>query len=150
MLKCKASLGSMKFVTVLAPTIAMGILAVDIHVVLYLTMGIGIAISLFYHDKKLTFWTAVGTYCVILISVWFRSRSITTEPQNHYFAATCVGYLIELVAMTYVAMKIAEDSRDMLEKLYTSQLQAQEAENKARQSDALREDNGIAQQANRA
>ena len=150
MLKCHASLRLLKFVTVLAPTIAMGLLAVDIHVVLYLTMGIGIAISLFYHDKKLTFWTAVGTYCVILVSVWFRSRSITTEPQNHYFVATCVGYLIELVAMTYVAMKIAEDSRDMLEKLYTSQLQAQEAENKARQSDALREENRIAQQANRA
>lgn len=150
MLRFHASLGLMKLVTVLAPTVATGLLALDTHVVLYLTMGIGIAISLFYHDKKLTFWTAVGTYAVILVSVWFRSRSITTEPQDHYFVATCVGYLIELTAMTYVAMKIAEDSRDMLEKLYSSQQKAQEAEQKARQSDVLREENRIAQQANRA
>lgn len=149
LLKLHASIELMKFATVLAPTIVVGILATEIHVVLYLSFGLGLAISLFYHDKKLTAWTAVLTYIIIVPSVAVRSYFVD-EPQFHYWMATCIGYLMEILVLGFVTIRIAGDSRVMLEKMYSAKMQAQEAEKKARQSDILRAEKQIAVQANRA
>ena len=131
LLRHNAPLRLLKRITVLAPTVVMGLMATEIHVVLYLTMGLGIAMSLFYHDKKLTIWTAAHTYIIIVLSVGIRSLFIEGEPRLHYFLATCVGYLIELIAMSYICVSIANDSREMLEKMYFAQRKEAAAEQKA-------------------
>ena len=133
MLKKNASIGLMKQVTVLAPTIVLGLMATEIHVVLYLTLGMGIALSLFYHDKKLTFRTAIETYCIIVVSVGIRSLFVEGEPRLHYFLATCFGYLMEIIAMGYVCTRIADDSRDMLEKMYLAKVKEEAAEQQAQE-----------------
>lgn len=150
MLKLKAPIGVMKYATVLAPTIIVGILATEIHVVIYICFALGIVISLLYHNKKLTFWTTFYSYFIVVASVGVRSFSIENEDQFHYWIATSIGYLIEICAMGFVAMKVAEDSRSMLEKLYHAKIAAEQAEKRARQSDRLREEKRIAVRANRA
>ena len=90
----------------------------------------------------------MDTYIIIIISAGVRSFFVD-EPQLHYWTATCIGYLIEILAMGYVVIKIADDSREMLEKMYRSKILAEQAQQKAKQSDEFREEKLVAERANR-
>ena len=150
MLKLNAPVRVMQYATVIAPTVVIGILSAEIHVITYLTFGIGIALSLLYHDKVLTVWASIASYFIIVISVGIRSFSVVGEEQFHYWFATCIGFLIEIIVIAIVAAKIAEDSRGTLERLYQAKIDAENAEKRAKQSDALRQEKQIAEKANKA
>lgn len=150
MLKMHVSVDMMKYATVLAPTTVIVILASEIHVVIYLTFGIGIAISLFYHDKRLTLWSVLSSYFLILISVVLRSYAIADELQLHYLMVTAIGYFIEITVMGFISVKIADDSRLILEKMMKAQKIARESQKKAKESDELRKAKIMAEKANRA
>ena len=149
LLRLKAPVSVLKQVTVVVPAMIVGILATEVDVYVYLSFGLGIALSLFFHDKKLTFRTTAATYVIIVISTGVRSFFVN-EPQLHFFTATCVGYLIEILAMGYVAIRIADDSRGIMEKMYHAKMTAEDAEKKAVQNEALREEKKVAERANRA
>lgn len=152
-LRLNAPLWFMKYATTLSPMILVAILGMEPGMGVYMTYTLGIVLSLFYHDKKLTFGISIASYVLIVISLFFRSLGVAQieyETSFMWFFTRCLGFLIETVIVGYIGMKIAEDSRRMLENLDNARKAAEIAEQKAKKSDELREAKIMAEKANRA
>lgn len=152
-LKMNMSMRFMKYATTISPMIMIAILGMEPGMGVYMTYGVGIMLSLFYHDKKLTFYTSIASYCMIVLSLFVRSLGVAQieyETNFLWFFTRSLGFMIETVVVGFIGVKIADYSNRILMSLDNARKAAEIAEEKARRSDELEEAKLMAEKANRA
>lgn len=118
--KMNASVNTLKYMATLAIAALIAIMASNPAVGIYVTYGLAMVFSIFYYDKKFTLRISIVSFLLLVISLYFRSLGVQQVefPSNFtWFVSRSVGFLMEVVVMTFVCTKIADVSHRMLEKL---------------------------------
>lgn len=114
----------LKYVVLIALCGLLTIMASNAAVGIYMTYALPMVFSIFYYDKKLTLQTSVFSYVFLVISLFFRSRTVEQiefKSDFVWFVSRSAGFLIETIVMAIVCVKIAEGARRVLENLNDTQ-----------------------------
>ncbi len=122
--KLNVPIGVMKYVTTLALGSLVALMGTDSTIGIYMTYALAMVFSIFYYDKKFTLRISVISYCLLVISLYFRSltvKQIEFDSDFVWFFSRSLGFLLEAVVMSIICVKIAEVSHNMLIKLADTQ-----------------------------
>lgn len=110
----------MKYVTTLALGAMIALMGTNVTIGIYMTYALAMVFSIFYYDEKFTLRIAIISYVLLVISVYFRSLSVSHvgfDSAFAWFVGYSMGFLIEAVVMGSICVTIARVSHNMLEKL---------------------------------
>lgn len=122
--KLNVPIGVMKYVTTIALGSLVALMATDSTIGIYMTYALAMVFSIFYYDKKFTLRISIISYCLLVLSLYFRSltvKQIEFESDFTWFFSRSLGFLLEAVVMSIICVKIAEVSHNMLVKFADTQ-----------------------------
>lgn len=117
--KCNVSIGTLKYISVLALGALVALMATNATIGIYMTYALAMVFSIFYYDKQFTLRISVISYILLVISLYFRSlnvQQIEFDTNFIWFVSRSLGFALEAVVMSITCVKIAEESHDMLVK----------------------------------
>ncbi|MCR5823967.1 MAG: hypothetical protein K6G60_05990 [Lachnospiraceae bacterium] len=118
----------MKYMSIIAIGIVVGMLGSQWTIGIYMTYGLAMAFSCLYFDPKFTLRISVISFVLLVISMYIRSIDIPqleNETNLQWFISKTAGYLMEQVVMTIVFMSITKASRMILENLHAKEQTAE-------------------------
>ncbi|MCR5585236.1 MAG: hypothetical protein K6F63_07385 [Lachnospiraceae bacterium] len=127
-LKMGTPIPIMKYLSVVAIGIVVGMLGSQWTIGIYMTYGLAMAFSCLFFDPKFTLRISVISFVMLVISMYIRSINIPqieNDTNMEWFISKTAGYLMEQVVMTTVFVSIAKASRMILENLHAKEQTAE-------------------------
>lgn len=122
--KLNKSTNVIKYSSVICLGTIIMLAAMNAKIGIYMTYALIMLLSCMFYDKKFTIHVCIISYIQLIVSLFVRSRNVLIADgatPNQWFIAKGVGFTIEAIVMSAVAIKLAEYSRSMLEKLQTTE-----------------------------
>lgn len=110
--------------SIITMALTIAIMATNIHIGIYLTYPLAVALSCMYFDKKFTQRSAIIGFICMVVAMFFRSAGADLsngDSRMRWFIAYTLGYTIEYIAMSSVFIGISKQARTLLEKLNTTE-----------------------------
>lgn len=114
----------MKYVCILAINMLVALMATDPTIGIYMTYALAMIISIFYFDKKFTLRISIISFCLLVLSLYFRSLNVAQiefATNFEWFFSRSLGFALEAVVTSIVCVKISEVSHDMLVRFANTQ-----------------------------
>ena len=113
----RAKLGSefLKYYIITVVSIMISMLATQPHIGIYITYVLAMIVSVFYIDPKLTKYSAVLCYVLMMCALYFREAAAMAELQTdtplHAWLAYGMGFTLEFIIVTPLFMSIVKIMR---------------------------------------
>lgn len=114
----------LKYCSVLALSLIVGIMGSNSNVGIYMTYTLALAISCLYFDVRFTKHIALMGYACMVVAVFFRAHSVTLSEGDtvfSWFRGYVMGFTIEYIAMSAVFITISKRARKLLESLHDTE-----------------------------
>ena len=129
--KMNLSTQALKYVSVLAVSITVAAMGTDSTVGIFISYALPLLTSCMYFDKKFTKNICIISYITMIISLFFK------YPETRAFVAMSLGFTVEYVVFSLIAVNLAGLTRKMLSALHNSEKVEEVVENCGRTSGEL-------------
>ncbi len=107
----------MKYIVVLSVGLCVALMGGNAHIGIYLSYGLSMVFSIFYFDKIFTRRVSIINFLFMAVSLFARSYGVLRTPGDtpfQWWYPHVLGYLMEVVAFTFVCCHLADACHKML------------------------------------